>query len=123
MSGSDGEIVARGYDKVADDYEALESEDAPWPRLDRVRAFVADLPPNSLVLDIGCGNGVPATKELAGRHQVLGVDISPEQVARAKANVPAARGTAAVERRARPRSGTDLRLARRADVHQHHPHT
>jgi cyclopropane fatty-acyl-phospholipid synthase-like methyltransferase len=90
MSTSDGEIVARGYDKVADDYEALESADAPWPRLERVRAFVADMPPNSHVLDIGCGNGVPATRELATGHQVVGVDISPEQIARAKSNVPRA---------------------------------
>jgi hypothetical protein len=26
----DGEIIARGYDQVADDY-ALESAEAPWP--------------------------------------------------------------------------------------------
>jgi cyclopropane fatty-acyl-phospholipid synthase-like methyltransferase len=90
MSTSDGDIVARGYDKVADDYAALESPEAPWPRLQRVRAFVAALPPNSQVLDIGCGNGVPATRELAMQHQVVGVDISPEQIARAKSNVPAA---------------------------------
>jgi cyclopropane fatty-acyl-phospholipid synthase-like methyltransferase len=75
---------------VADDYEALESTDAPWPRLERVRAFVVDLPRNSHVLDLGCGNGVPATRELARLHQVVGIDISPEQIARAKSNVPAA---------------------------------
>jgi cyclopropane fatty-acyl-phospholipid synthase-like methyltransferase len=91
VSTPDGEIVARGYDKVADDYEALEAPDAPWPRLERVRAFVADMPQNSRVLDIGCGNGLPATRELASRHQVVGVDISPEQIARAKSNVPDAR--------------------------------
>ena len=90
MSTSDGEIVARGYDKVADEYEALESADAPWPRLERVRAFVADVPPNSHVLNIGCGNGLPATRVLAATHRVVGIDISPEQIARAKSNVPAA---------------------------------
>ncbi len=40
----DGEIIAQGYDQVADEYAALESTDAPWPRLRRVRAFAADLP-------------------------------------------------------------------------------
>ena len=86
----DGEVIARGYDLVADGYEALESAEAPWPRLRRVRAFADGLPAGSRVLDIGCGNGVPATRELALRHDVIGVDISAEQVARAAGNVPAA---------------------------------
>jgi cyclopropane fatty-acyl-phospholipid synthase-like methyltransferase len=90
VSRCEDEIVARGYDQVADAYEALEATDARWPRLERVRAFVADMPHNSRVLDVGCGNGVPATRELAEEHQVVGVDISPEQVTRARSNVPAA---------------------------------
>jgi SAM-dependent methyltransferase len=90
MAERDGEIIARGYDQVADEYEALESADAPWPRLQRVRAFAADLPQGSRILDIGCGNGVPATQELAVKHDVTGVDISEEQIARARSNVPAA---------------------------------
>jgi len=83
-----GDLIARGYDRVADEYAALESETEPWPRLARVRAFVADLPDGSRVLDLGCGNGVPATREIASRHVVTGVDISPEQIARAEVNVP-----------------------------------
>jgi cyclopropane fatty-acyl-phospholipid synthase-like methyltransferase len=86
----DDEIIARGYDQVADEYAALESAEAPWPRLGRVRAFVAGLPQGSRILDVGCGNGLPATRELALRHDVTGVDISREQIARARANVPAA---------------------------------
>jgi cyclopropane fatty-acyl-phospholipid synthase-like methyltransferase len=86
----DEEIIARGYDQVADEYAALESPEAPWPRLSRVRAFAADLPHGSRILDVGCGNGLPATRELALRHEVTGVDISEEQVARARSNVPAA---------------------------------
>lgn len=90
MAKRDIEAVARGYDLVADQYEALESADAPWPRLERVRAFAADLPRGSRVLDLGCGNGIPATRELALKHVVTGVDISNEQIARATSNVPAA---------------------------------
>ena len=86
----DGEIIARGYDQVADEYAALESAEAPWPRLKRVRAFAADLPQGSRVLDVGCGNGLPATSELALSHEVTGVDISGEQIVRARSNVPAA---------------------------------
>jgi ubiquinone/menaquinone biosynthesis C-methylase UbiE len=87
MAKREAEIIARGYDQVADKYEALESVDAPWPRLGRVRMFAGDLPRGSRILDIGCGNGVPATQELALRHEVTGVDISEEQVARARRNV------------------------------------
>src|SRR5260221_2277515 len=83
-----GDLIARGYDRVADEYAALESEVEPWPRLARVRAFIADLPDRSRVLDLGCGNGVPATREIASRHLVTGVDISPQQIERAKRNVP-----------------------------------
>src|SRR5438067_829853 len=79
MAEREGEIIAHGYDRVADEYEALESAEAPWPRLERVRAFAADLPRGSRILDIGCGNGVPATRELALKHEVTGVDISEEQ--------------------------------------------
>jgi ubiquinone/menaquinone biosynthesis C-methylase UbiE len=77
MAGREGEVIARGYDQVADEYEALESTDAPWPRLERVRAFAADLPDGSRILDVGCGNGVPATRELALKHTSRG-SISPK---------------------------------------------
>ena len=86
----DGDIIARGYDQVADVYAALESAEAPWPRLKRVRAFATDLPQGSRILDVGCGNGLPATRELALSHEVTGVDISEEQIVRASANVPTA---------------------------------
>jgi cyclopropane fatty-acyl-phospholipid synthase-like methyltransferase len=53
-----------------------------------VRAFIADLPDGSRVLDVGCGNGIPATREIAAKHRAIGVDISPAQVALARSNVP-----------------------------------
>ena len=85
-----GDVVARGYDKVADRYEALESDEAPWPRLKRVIEFIEPLAGGSQVLDLGCGNGIPATREIAKSHTVTGVDISSEQIRRARANVPPA---------------------------------
>ena len=40
------------------------------------------------VLELGCGGGSPATARLAERHRVLGVDISPRQIERARDRVP-----------------------------------
>jgi SAM-dependent methyltransferase len=40
------------------------------------------------VLELGCGGGSPATERLSERHRVLGVDISPRQIERARERVP-----------------------------------
>ena len=42
------------------------------------------------MLELGCGAGVPDTQRLAARFRVTGVDVSVEQVRRARAAVPAA---------------------------------
>ncbi len=47
--------------------------------------------PSSVVLDLGCGCGIPAARFLADAgHQVTGVDISDVQIDRARRLVPAA---------------------------------
>lgn len=84
------ELVARGYDAVAGAYAALERPEAEWPRLRRLRELLALTPEGSAVLDIGCGNGVPATRAIAAAHEAVGVDISHAQVDLARRNVPAA---------------------------------
>jgi SAM-dependent methyltransferase len=69
------EIVARGYDAIALRY-------AEWagridsPTLHWIRDLDARLADGSDVLELGCGRGVPVTRELARRHRVSGVDIS-----------------------------------------------
>jgi len=83
-------LVEHGYDVVADRYEALERDGHEWPRMRWLRRMLAALPPGSRVLDVGCGNGLPATREMTRRHSAVGVDISGEQIARARRNVPEA---------------------------------
>jgi cyclopropane fatty-acyl-phospholipid synthase-like methyltransferase len=90
VSDHSGRIVADDYDRVADAYAALESAGDAWPRMRRVRRFVDGLVDGSRVLDLGCGNGLPATRELSERHAVTAVDISPEQARRARRNAPGA---------------------------------
>jgi cyclopropane fatty-acyl-phospholipid synthase-like methyltransferase len=83
------EIVARGYDAIALRY-------AEWagritsPALKWLRDLDARLPDGANVLELGCGRGVPATRELARRHCVTGVDISAVQIELARHHVPEA---------------------------------
>jgi len=84
-------VVAAGYDAVADDYAALEPAGEEWPRLRWLRELLFEVQEGAWVLDVGCGNGLPATREIARRHHAIGVDISRAQIERARGNVPAAR--------------------------------
>jgi ubiquinone/menaquinone biosynthesis C-methylase UbiE len=83
------QIVARGYDAIALRYAewagTVESPTRRW-----LRDLLDRLPDGSRVLELGCGRGVPATRELARRHEVVGVDISSSQIALARHHVPEA---------------------------------
>lgn len=85
-----GAIVREGYDRAshryrADDFEYARSGYRYW--LGRLGRRLA---PGSRVLDLGCGNGIPVARELANRHRVTGVDLSPVQIERAREAVPGA---------------------------------
>lgn len=85
------QLVADGYDQVAQEYAGLETEeDGEWPRQRWLAEVLHRLPADSRVLDLGCGNGVPVTAALAEQHRVTGVDVSEIQIAQARARVPGA---------------------------------
>jgi SAM-dependent methyltransferase len=85
------QIVRQGYDALSYAYRADGTPDdceeyAAW-----VGILTERLPEHSPVLDIGCGCGLPATKLLAERFDVTGVDFSEVQIRRARRLVPSAR--------------------------------
>lgn len=84
MKNSD--IVREGYNKVAKTYSAqrdLFKNDKYLAELTKL------LKPNSTILDIGCGSGIPVDKYLINKgFKVIGIDISDEQIKLAKQNIP-----------------------------------
>ncbi|MBV9182418.1 MAG: class I SAM-dependent methyltransferase, partial [Acidobacteria bacterium] len=49
------------------------------------------IPPRSLVLDLGCGNGIPIARTLlCAGHRVVGLDSSSAMLARFRNNCPGA---------------------------------
>lgn len=85
------EIVETGYDAIARTYLTWSAQIADDPRLRYLEEFDSRLETGAKVLELGCGAGVPVTRKLAERHDVLGVDLSQQQIDLAKTTVPNAR--------------------------------
>src|SRR5579862_3460214 len=83
------EIVRQGYDKISENYrrEDFVFEGTGYQQF--LTEFETCLKPDSQILDLGCGCGIPVARFLAERHEVTGIDISEVQVAWAKELVPA----------------------------------
>jgi cyclopropane fatty-acyl-phospholipid synthase-like methyltransferase len=84
------ELVGRGYDAMGERFAEWRDRIAGDPRREWEAELVSRLHDGARVLELGCGAGVPDTQRLASRFQVTGVDISVEQVRRARAAVPQA---------------------------------
>jgi 2-polyprenyl-3-methyl-5-hydroxy-6-metoxy-1,4-benzoquinol methylase len=91
-------LVRRGYDAISLVYRGDDGDAAASSAEDvsRYAGWVAELAgllrPGARVVDLGCGAGIPATRELASHGlQVLGADFSAVQLHRAQRLVPAVR--------------------------------
>jgi len=82
-------IVKEGYDTIAAKYLASRSKDSEDVRL--LEELVPRLTKGAKILDAGCGAGVPVTQWLSRFFEVIGVDISEEQIRLARQLVPQAR--------------------------------
>ena len=90
MSDPRTQLVAAGYDAMADTWEAWKAQIADDPRAEWLDDLVARLPEGARVVELGCGGGTRETALLAGRFRVTGVDLSAEQLRRACERVPGA---------------------------------
>jgi SAM-dependent methyltransferase len=86
MSEAAGNIVAL-YDRHAALWDASRGKalfEAPW--LDR---FLASVPPDGTILDIGCGSGEPIARHFADRgYRITGIDSSAQLIALCHARMP-----------------------------------
>jgi SAM-dependent methyltransferase len=84
------QIVAAGYDAMAERYLAWSDLRPSAARL-RYLALADELiPAGADVLELGCGAGIPMTATLAAGRTLTGVDISAGQIELARANVRSA---------------------------------
>jgi SAM-dependent methyltransferase len=81
-------IVEEGYDAIAERYAMWAPTIKGSPAVEYLERLLELLPDGSEVLELGCGNGEPAARMLAARHKYTGVDISREQLRRARTVVP-----------------------------------
>jgi SAM-dependent methyltransferase len=82
------DVVVAGYDELGPRYRDWFSG-SPH-RIAYVQRARQRLAPGSIVVDLGCGPGDPATRLLAADHHVLGVDVSSGQLRLAESAAPSA---------------------------------
>ncbi|HEX9101730.1 MAG TPA: class I SAM-dependent methyltransferase, partial [Polyangia bacterium] len=90
-------LVRACYDAVAETWGEANRRRIRQDPPDAVRErtwyerFAESLPARARVLDLGCGNGAPHLVDLIARgHRVVGVDLSHEQLRRARSSCPTA---------------------------------
>jgi SAM-dependent methyltransferase len=78
----------REYDLIAEWYASDRVDQTGVPE---ATALASSIPRGSLVLDVGCGNGIPITRALLSEgHRVIGLDSSGAMLAHFKQNCPEA---------------------------------
>ncbi len=84
------QIVARGYDRIAERDAELTGGGGDEPRERYLALLEERLPAAAAVLELGCGTGASTMKRLAARFAVTGVDISGRSIELARRAVPEA---------------------------------
>lgn len=83
-------IVERGYDAIADRFAAWQRRISDETRLRYLADLLDLLPERPDVLELGVGAGVQSSRILAERGRLIGIDLSREQLRRARKHLPGA---------------------------------
>jgi predicted TPR repeat methyltransferase len=83
-------LIETGYDAMADRFAAWQKEIQGSTRLERVEDLLGRLPAHPDILELGVGAGVRSSRLLAERGRLTGVDLSAEQLRRARDRIPQA---------------------------------
>jgi SAM-dependent methyltransferase len=89
-------IVRNGWNRLSTTYRPPGGKSDCFLHTDRqyrkwLGPIVEGLEPGTPALDLGCGTGEPASRELARRFDLTGVDLSEVMIKRARKAVPAGR--------------------------------
>lgn len=84
------EIVASGYDAIAERFADWQTRVLGDPRERYVHELLALLPEGPDILEIGCGAGIEPTTTFARVGRLVGIDSSKAQLERARSAVPGA---------------------------------
>jgi cyclopropane fatty-acyl-phospholipid synthase-like methyltransferase len=80
------DFVKQQYNKLAENYLAGRDAYKNDKYLENLNTLLV---PNSRILDIGCGAGIPIDKYFLDRgHKVIGLDVSEKQIELATKNLP-----------------------------------
>ncbi len=90
MSDPRAVLVAAGYDAMIDTWETWKAQITDDPRAEWCVELARRLPDGADVVELGCGGGTAETALLAARFRLTGVDLSAEQLRRARVRVPGA---------------------------------
>ena len=83
-------IVERGYDTIADRFAEWQTRISDETRLRYVADLLELLPERPDVLELGVGAGVESSRILAAGSRFTGIDLSREQLRRARERLPGA---------------------------------
>jgi ubiquinone/menaquinone biosynthesis C-methylase UbiE len=81
-------LIEDGYDAMADRFAEWQRAIEGSTRIERMEELLALLPERPDVLELGVGAGVYSTRLLAERGRLTGVDLSAEQLRRARERLP-----------------------------------
>jgi ubiquinone/menaquinone biosynthesis C-methylase UbiE len=81
-------VIEEGYDAIADRFAEWQKAIVGLTWLERVEELIELLPAEPDVLELGVGAGVRSSRLLAERGRLTGVDLSAEQLRRARERIP-----------------------------------